>query len=383
MNIRKEITTLSENELLAFQEAFSALQAGSGPNSYQAIAGLHGLPNPGNCPHHLPEFLPWHRLYLNQLELALQSISPDVTLPYWDWTSDAAIANGIPPALTDAAFEDSTGQSRPNPLFRTRIAFQDRWTSRRPGSPSDLNFLAQQVDVATEISVFYSPAQSNDFTNALELPHDWFHGWAGNDMSQVAFAAYDPIFWLHHCNIDRFWAEWQVQNPASVLPPDLLNRNLAIYNQPISSTLDFQALGYTDDTLQIDAPDDIFHPMAAESVKLHSELRKPRLFITVGGLKMTQQTFELRVFVNKQDPDDDTSRKNQNFAGSIFLLGMAGAMNPNGFMGEFKRTLEVAPTLARLGDSKLESVSIKAFDQDGTERPLNGIVPNANIAATN
>jgi hypothetical protein len=23
----------------------------------------------------------------------------------------------------------------------------------------------------------------------------------------------DPVFWLHHCNIDRLWAEWQAMHP--------------------------------------------------------------------------------------------------------------------------------------------------------------------------
>jgi hypothetical protein len=31
-------------------------------------------------------FLPWHRVYLSQLEQQLQNFDPDVTIPYWDWT---------------------------------------------------------------------------------------------------------------------------------------------------------------------------------------------------------------------------------------------------------------------------------------------------------
>src|SRR6266849_5722509 len=27
-------------------------------------------------------------------------------------------------------------------------------------------------------------------------------------MGSVPFAAYDAIFWMHHCNIDRLWASW-------------------------------------------------------------------------------------------------------------------------------------------------------------------------------
>ena len=35
-------------------------------------------------------FLPRYREYLNQFENDLQEITPDVTLPYWDWTEEAA-----------------------------------------------------------------------------------------------------------------------------------------------------------------------------------------------------------------------------------------------------------------------------------------------------
>jgi tyrosinase len=29
----------------------------------------------------------------------------------------------------------------------------------------------------------------------------------GGDMASVPSAAYDPIFYLHHANIDRLWAD--------------------------------------------------------------------------------------------------------------------------------------------------------------------------------
>jgi hypothetical protein len=27
-------------------------------------------------------------------------------------------------------------------------------------------------------------------------------------MSDVPISAYDPLFWLHHCNVDRFFYNW-------------------------------------------------------------------------------------------------------------------------------------------------------------------------------
>jgi tyrosinase len=34
-------------------------------------------------------------------------------------------------------------------------------------------------------------------------------------MGHPGYAAFDPIFWLHHCNVDRIFALWQVLNPNS------------------------------------------------------------------------------------------------------------------------------------------------------------------------
>ncbi|KAL4924110.1 tyrosinase [Aspergillus undulatus] len=50
----------------------------------------------------------------------------------------------------------------------------------------------------------------------IEFIHNNVHWWAGGDgghMSQIPVATFDPIFWLHHCNIDRLFAIWQELNP--------------------------------------------------------------------------------------------------------------------------------------------------------------------------
>ena len=39
-------------------------------------------------------------------------------------------------------------------------------------------------------------------------PHNVVHGTIGGNMGDGNRAAQDPIFWLHHCNIDRLWAAW-------------------------------------------------------------------------------------------------------------------------------------------------------------------------------
>ena len=58
--------------------------------------------------------------------------------------------------------------------------------------------------------------------------HDEIHfavggaiGDVGGAMSDVPTAAFDPIFWVHHSNIDRLWAEWSCSGGKTwgVLPP--------------------------------------------------------------------------------------------------------------------------------------------------------------------
>merc|ERR1711872_1066035 len=61
--------------------------------NYQDVAHYHGAPNTGNdalcgegnvcCPHGSPQFLPWHRLLLANMEELLGE-----PLPYWNWTED-------------------------------------------------------------------------------------------------------------------------------------------------------------------------------------------------------------------------------------------------------------------------------------------------------
>ena len=50
---------------------------------------------------------------------------------------------------------------------------------------------------------------------------------------------------------------------------------------------------------------------------IKSDIKKPRLLVTVGGLEMTQEPFELRVFANKPESDEDVSRESQNFEGKL------------------------------------------------------------------
>ncbi|KAL7267388.1 hypothetical protein RUND412_010029 [Rhizina undulata] len=56
---------------------------------------------------------------------------------------------------------------------------------------------------------------------SLEGLHDTIHGLCGIDpspldghMGDPMYAAFDPLFWMHHCNVDRLYALWQTLHPG-------------------------------------------------------------------------------------------------------------------------------------------------------------------------
>ncbi|WP_026359610.1 tyrosinase family protein [Sphingomonas sp. PR090111-T3T-6A] len=96
--------------------------------SFFTLGGFHGEPfrGPGEtdpawwggyCQHGTVLFPAWHRVYLYQLEKALQSIEGcgDVMLPFWDECSEESRIKGVPWALTEEFFE-LDGKRIANPL---------------------------------------------------------------------------------------------------------------------------------------------------------------------------------------------------------------------------------------------------------------------------
>ena len=70
----------------------------------------------------------------------------------------------------------------------------------------------------------YAPFSNTAFTdsrgasyNSLENMHNAIHSLVGNGghMSYIPYAGFDPIFWLHHANVDRLFAIWQAIYPNS------------------------------------------------------------------------------------------------------------------------------------------------------------------------
>lgn len=246
IRVRVGVHNLDDAQIASFRSAYRQMMGISDNRGYQYLAGLHGAPA-WYCWHHQQNarsaqrmfvFLPWHRAYLYNWELAMRDRVPGVTLPWWDWTLRPPRQSGLPEIFT------ARGTARdPNPLTGFRINLPSanppvvRMTSRQPDSP---DALPSQSDVEDCLA----RRDFTDFTQALEDVHDRVHGWVSGDMGVIATAAYDPIFWSHHAMIDRIWWLWQVRNGHGNISPDLLDVVLAPFNLKVRDVLNVNDLGY-------------------------------------------------------------------------------------------------------------------------------------------
>lgn len=192
-------------------------QAGYSTNDLKAFDGLKDLTPPdstskdvwANCAHGLDKadnvdwFFPWHRLFLYYFEKQLQKASgnPNLHLPYWDYTNPNQLK--IPAEFQQPTYTDSSGKTQPNPLYEVRRA--SGWQTGQ--SSLDGN----QTNIDSALSGKYSYF---NYQNEIEGGvHGTVHcsvsvGCPVPDMGAVGYSANDPIFWVHHANIDRIWSCW-------------------------------------------------------------------------------------------------------------------------------------------------------------------------------
>jgi tyrosinase len=156
-------------------------------------------------------FLPWHRMYVYYFEKIIRHVLADnsFTLPYWNYNASATAAlphNFINPANAGTNSLYSTSRnSGPN--------------SGAPLTGLDLSALSQGT---------YS-----GFCSTLDFGlHGDVHVEVGNSvgMGAVPWAAYDPIFWMHHCNIDRLWASWNAGGNANPTTASWTNQTFTFAN---------------------------------------------------------------------------------------------------------------------------------------------------------
>ncbi|MER5205503.1 tyrosinase family protein [Streptomyces sp. NPDC002825] len=174
--------------------------------------------------HQGPEFLPWHRELCNRFEQLLREANPVLSLHYWDWTEDAA------PLFTPRFMGSKTGEAGEpwvGDLYKPDAdPFRgDTVSDVAHGHPFDPpRSLTRQVrDGAPELPFRDSEIiRSSNYLSMrirLERCHDFAHKYVGGTIGNAHTSFRDPFVFLLHSNVDRLFAMWQYEDPATRLDP--------------------------------------------------------------------------------------------------------------------------------------------------------------------
>lgn len=323
---RQNINCLSSSRLHDLRETLAAMFVlpADHPHSFMRLGGLHGLPSPSYCAHGYPGFLTWHRAYLLAFEEAMRCINHKVTLPYWDWSTTAT--TGVPSACRQPTYVNRNGLTVPNPLYSGPIdPAAGGGKTNRAGDIDTRSF----ASMATAAQAALSNASFADFQQAINGPHGSVHGTVGGHMGSVPRAGFDPIFWLHHANVDRLWAVWQKNHPGP-LPANEASLDLVPFNAPYSNQWtkggDYEstdALGYRYAYCWISWP-----PILREALPLAIEPHwllgpSPRARLVLRLDRMPRDTIEIRAFLGEERVTAQTRAfGGDRFAGSATLFGM-------------------------------------------------------------
>jgi tyrosinase len=275
MHCRRNQATLNASEKAKYVVAVLALKASG---KYDQYVNTHM--GAMAAAHRGPAFLPWHREFLRRFELDLRAIDPSVTLPYWDWSVD----NSATSSIWDASFMGGNG--RPSDGWVDTGPFANStgsWTLIYDGPALRRRFgvsasaLPTPSDVTNALSITpydvapFTMFSASGFRNRLEgwisgpQLHNLVHVWIGGSMGPMS-SPNDPVFFLHHCFIDKLWADWQALHPAETYQPisgAAAGHNLNDSMEPWASlgeiitpasVFDHHALDYCYDTEPMCAP---------------------------------------------------------------------------------------------------------------------------------
>uniref|UniRef100_A0A0L8IDI7 EGF-like domain-containing protein n=2 Tax=Octopus bimaculoides TaxID=37653 RepID=A0A0L8IDI7_OCTBM len=196
--LRKEIRDFTWEEMTKLQQAISQLRLSGIDNiwnKYRDLYMVHRMHSHGGA-----FYLPWHRQFLQLVELQLKEIDCHVTLPYFDFTTDAA--NFSEAIIWQPNFfgGDGWGWCVPDHPFGDSNA----WKPCLKRNFSHIVEVPTMLDVAAAIS----KKDFMEMSQFLETFAAYIHSFVGGDMSTTTMA-YDPLFYIIQTYIDRLYATWQ------------------------------------------------------------------------------------------------------------------------------------------------------------------------------
>jgi peroxiredoxin/N-acetylneuraminic acid mutarotase len=223
-------------------EVIAALPAGVQALAEATWNGCQAHPfNPDN-PEQYQQwyFLPWHRLMLYQFEQTIREVlrDDDFSLPYWNPVTGNEADLSLPLALRDPA----------SPLFNST-----RWPWVNGGERIDKIYMGWlSMDCLNEKTYIDAPTGTLGFCPRFDRnPHFFTHVAIGGDMAEFSTVGGDPLFYLHHCNLDRIWESWNRLGNTNPTDPKFLNRKFTFADRngkradmPVSAANRTAQLGY-------------------------------------------------------------------------------------------------------------------------------------------
>jgi tyrosinase len=252
--IRDNQATMAAEKRTAFQNAVVKLVA---DGKYAELIGHH-MDMTHNMHGSMGEvgfyrFLGWHRRYLIEFERELQAadalLRPGATdklaVPYWRWPDPF-------PGWLEGFLPASDPMSGLSPPTRKNAFPPEKANSL------DLDIIVNQFSIQNT-----GLPGENDYTrfsygvegwgrrpNGTGLPaHNHGHAWVGGIMNNTMTSPTDPIFWMHHAEVDRLWEAWRQLNPV---PGPILSgpdRVMDPWAESYDDLLNITNLGYAYDSL--------------------------------------------------------------------------------------------------------------------------------------
>ena len=299
--MRQNQNTLTDDQKYDFARAVRALKSMGTYDEFFVKVHLDSRHADGsNDAHSGPAFFPWHREFLRRFEGALQyaaersgiADSDLLGLPYWDWSVDRYPNSSI---WGSSGFLGGNGTTNDGQVTNGPFAQKSGWTlTYTIASEEPTNYLKRQfgslrqppislptpewVQAALRAAPYdaspWNASSRSGFRNLTEgwiqapQMHNLVHVWVGGSMEPIT-SPNDPVFFLHHCFVDKLWADWQSLHPnepwylpdGGAAPGHNLKDLLRPWNDITpEGVIDHRALGYRYDTESYLQADEELYP---------------------------------------------------------------------------------------------------------------------------
>ncbi|CAE6451562.1 unnamed protein product [Rhizoctonia solani] len=220
-SVRREWRNLSNEQKTAYHNAVKCIQkkgsvidsGGRSQNKLDDFTYVHYELR--DIVHRVAAFLPWHRWFLELHIEELTKCGYTDPMPFWDWTRDSGTAAKFLSSemfhpkkgfgslgLVEACVEDGPYANLqvniPAPHCLTR-GFDPKTIEPKQWTKAEIRKIMDNSDYV-------------NFWNQTErIPHDKIHNAVGGDLKEH-YSPNDPLFYLHHAQIDRMWTLWQGRN---------------------------------------------------------------------------------------------------------------------------------------------------------------------------